>query len=1749
MFAVNDEFLHKQCNVAKFGARAAVLRCIDQLRKRSERFKSHEDTMIFEASPPNDDRMPLDEEQAAPGVQRSAEVDQSAQSVAELSIPRERLLELLAAQDAQAAPNLQEPAVTGEPMQLDDVHPAAAPSSAPNIGENPRSQETLIQDQDGRKRRRLELRPTTQDPPTAQEPVSGCDPADRHLYLPVSKQPVDNVFFGDTPVGSECAPVQISDPRITSTGRGSKQFKFIGSDFLIPSGVAQYIDSQWRRFIYTREETSLRRRGMAASARFPYRVNLQAEKAANAPEYDRRGRILFGGLRSAVVIQQDVSASSHAAQINTIATDSSDDEDSEENALVAIREDEAFLKSDAHKLGFSAEQIAELDGPFGHLLLRYQPTDDTEEDGTDRESSESVDEEMTESGDDMAEVEAEEKHMDVPEVKQIIQDVIAKYITSWMEHKLPVLESKSAWTTWRKTKRSKLVRDQLVRGAQDTITNLEKRLNMFLEDMEHAKWDDKAMLERQCESLQVTIEDIQVEAWKIDVWQRRKEPEHTSTRKSTHKHTASTSAQQGPNELQEALRHMGPGDRLSVSPQVRSSPPPADLASGNARDSDISGEHFHAPAGSPGPQADHDAFVVPDDDDDYEPEQAAPGDPQPADAPEITMQDDAHGLPSDRRQNDVHYTPSGQSKIVTLKTPTSSARFKGPVLPSSSPQAQAGSEKRPIDVSDSSPSKPETPKPKSVKKQKANHETPRQNEKKEVIRTSEADRWSFEDLVEEDDRDRILQKHLRNIGDEKRNSIWNTYQKLKSAKFKSQLMVAQVVLREPDPEATPHQISNPRGETMKLCARLLLSWWFARPDAVHEDIVPKDILDQPQVADTSVMIFADKLINFLKQKSTALYSGHKQTSLENPEIIGDTDDEPETPADLGPKPPPSISSRRRRPVKLDKAAESRQNAAKARHLKSQLQQSSNPAALHGMASFGSSQGECEINVLREPDQDAIFLRGKLAEQIKPYQLDGIQSMWRELTASLQTGKGSLLAHTMGLGKTMQSIALLTCVDNASKSLSANIRNQLPNALQLEGARKGRTLRFLVICPPPLIQNWFREIQEWTTQHTVYTVESSATHLDKVAQIKQWSKMGGVLLIGYPLFRQYVLRKAEDFAEGMRDDIKAVQQILVKDTDLVIADEAHYIKNTESSTNKALSEIESLARVALSGTPMSNDVDEIYALVSWVDPGYLSDKKQFSSFYGIPIKDGLYADSSPQEKRHSTIKLRGLHSAIAPKVNRADISVLKGSLKPKVEFVLTIELTELQRQIYAMTVAALLGTEDDLDATALTRIFSWLAVLGHLTAHPRIYRRKLLTPPAKPKKRKSIQAKAAQIDDAAQVNEDEASPAETEHAEGSPEVPGDESAYALGFTESIVNMLLADVSEDLDPTLSAKTRLLQQILQHSKACDDKVLVFSCHIPTLDYLRDLFRRDGIRFRRITGAVPVSTRNDILAEFQNGDVDVMLISTRAGGQGLNIQQANRVVIFDFGFNPAWEEQAIGRAYRLGQTKPVFVYRFVAGGTFESNIYNTQMYKTTLMKRVVDKKNTQRQAKRNTKEYLYPPKPIPHEDVSNELELDLDPHVMSKILQDQVNRGAEKDPSIDICAVRTMEVLQAEAADEPLNEEELRMVEQNTVAWNTINSGGHSVYAAASALARANGVPSSTAPVTVLPSITRPGGGPSSTQARAQMNPSATQATSNAHPTNTNLAPRDIRNQAANRLSPPFRATGMGYGGLPFPRHDGAD
>lgn len=615
-----------------------------------------------------------------------------------------------------------------------------------------------------------------------------------------------------------------------------------------------------------------------------------------------------------------------------------------------------------------------------------------------------------------------------------------------------------------------------------------------------------------------------------------------------------------------------------------------------------------------------------------------------------------------------------------------------------------------------------------------------------------------------------------------------------------------------------------------------------------------------------------------------------------------------------------------------------------------------------------------INPGKEEGQNFVYLNPKIGQLIQPHQKDGVQFMWRALTTNPQKLQGCLLAHTMGLGKTMQVITILVTIAEAAKSSDASLRDQVPESL--------RTSQTLVLCPPSLVENWYEEFVMWAPD----PVEDNVGRIRKVTaadelrlrikDIKAWKKEGGVLLMGFNTFRNLVGNIGNRLSEK---DHEIILRSLLEKPNLVVADEAHTAKNLKSKLNLAMNRFKSTTRIGLTGSPLANNLDEYYALIDWIAPGYLGDHVHFKARYSEPIALGFYKDSTRGDYIESRKRLTALIADLEPIVHRADISVLKGKLKGKTEFLIKVPLTKLQTDLYREYVDWMLGVtrRDEPDTATL---WSWLGELRLLCNHPKCYKEQLEkkldartgttdTPGAGKKSKKTKkQKKSSSADSDLASSGDEAKILDVT-------APGPKVSTTLMERQLAI---LKQISGPLESvTLSYKMQILEQVLILAQEANDRTLVFSHSLKTLDYVQQSLEKKGEQFLRIDGKVLTSSRQSMTKNFNTGLTKVCLISTRAGGQGLNLFGANRVVILDTHFNPIWEEQAIGRAYRLGQQKAVYVYRLTVGGTWEEALLNQSVFKQQLATRVVDKKNPMRYATKGAKQYLFQPMELEQKDL----------------------------------------------------------------------------------------------------------------------------------------------------------------------------
>lgn len=496
----------------------------------------------------------------------------------------------------------------------------------------------------------------------------------------------------------------------------------------------------------------------------------------------------------------------------------------------------------------------------------------------------------------------------------------------------------------------------------------------------------------------------------------------------------------------------------------------------------------------------------------------------------------------------------------------------------------------------------------------------------------------------------------------------------------------------------------------------------------------------------------------------------------------------------------------------------------------------------------------------------------------------------------------------------------------------------------------------------------------------------------MATLHAWNEEGGVIIMSYEMFRGYI-KNDQNRLSG--EQHKMILDALLVKPNIVVADEAHKLKGEKSYISQVTSLFETKSRIAMTGSPLANNLFEYYQMIEWVAPGYLETAQSFKEKYMEPIQDGLYIDSNLYERRASLVALKVLYGILEPKIQRADHSVIASYLPPKKELVVRVPLSETQRMAYNIFVEELKASGN------FARLWQWLAIMQLCCNHPKPFLDKL----------EDRTATTSQGVEASVLDGD---------ADLPPKLL------------SRIKALFAPIPDISDPSLSHRSLLLDRILDESKRIGDKVLVFSQSIPTLNYLDQLFNKRGRNYKRIDGTTETSKRQGISTKFnEDPNMELLLISTRAGGLGLNIHGANRVVIFDFLFNPSWEDQAIGRAYRLGQTKPVFVYRFVAAGTFEEIMFNLTLFKSQLTVRVVDQKNVLREGHKKPTKYLVPVKVREKQPVDHLL--GQDPEVLDKIISD----GSLADSILEI----TQSKVQDDENDKLSPQENLRVKDELTL------------------------------------------------------------------------------------------------------------
>lgn len=305
----------------------------------------------------------------------------------------------------------------------------------------------------------------------------------------------------------------------------------------------------------------------------------------------------------------------------------------------------------------------------------------------------------------------------------------------------------------------------------------------------------------------------------------------------------------------------------------------------------------------------------------------------------------------------------------------------------------------------------------------------------------------------------------------------------------------------------------------------------------------------------------------------------------------------------------------------------------------------------------------------ETKEELLSVDSALVSKLKPHQASGIRFMWTACFESLERtkktdGSGCILAHCMGLGKTLQVITLIhTLIMNAEETGIKTV---------------------LVVCPLSTVLNWVAEFKKWLDdldgeQVNVFDLVSYKQPRERLFQVQDWQKYGGVLVIGYDMFRNLSNSKGKRMSKKL---VAGYNTCLVDPgPDLVICDEGHLLKNEKTGISIAMNRLRTQRRIVLTGTPLQNNLKEYYCMVQFVKPNLLGTYKEYLNRFVNPITNGQYTDSTERDIHIMRRRSHVLHKMLDGIVERRDYCVLAPFLPPKHEFVLFVTLTPIQIALY------------------------------------------------------------------------------------------------------------------------------------------------------------------------------------------------------------------------------------------------------------------------------------------------------------------------------------------------------------------------------------------------------------------------------------------------------------------------------------
>ncbi|PRT56812.1 TATA-binding protein-associated factor MOT1 [Wickerhamiella sorbophila] len=516
-------------------------------------------------------------------------------------------------------------------------------------------------------------------------------------------------------------------------------------------------------------------------------------------------------------------------------------------------------------------------------------------------------------------------------------------------------------------------------------------------------------------------------------------------------------------------------------------------------------------------------------------------------------------------------------------------------------------------------------------------------------------------------------------------------------------------------------------------------------------------------------------------------------------------------------------------------------------------------------------------------------------ELRSYQQEGVNWLAFLNRYHLQ----GILCDDMGLGKTLQTI----CMVASDHHLRAEdfAKTQSPES---------RRLPSLIVCPTSLSGHWINEFKKYAPMIKTLSYTGpphNRCHLrtcNDSSKVKKAINDADVVITSYDIARN------------------DVETLSVLPWNYMVLDEGHIIRNATSKLSRAIKRYHSNHRLILSGTPIQNNVLELWSLFDFLMPGFLGSEKSFNERFSKPIIASRNPKASPKDQEGAALALEALHKQVLPFLLRRLKEDVLEDLPPKIIQDYYCDLNETQRKLYDNFAQEQKKTvQDDLsdnDKQGRKHVFQAL-----------IYMRKLCNHPA------FVQHPKAELD-------------KMLHS----------GSLSLQLSPKLLALqqLLKDCNITGDPTALDGANLPEPVPEAMG--QHRALIFCQQKDMLDLVENSLLKKhmpGVTYLRLDGSVSGPNRHELVEKFNDDpSIDLLLLTTQVGGLGLNLTGADTVIFMEHDWNPMNDLQAMDRAHRIGQKRVVNVYRLITRGTLEERIMGLQEFKLSIASTVINQQNS---------------------------------------------------------------------------------------------------------------------------------------------------------------------------------------------------